>query len=71
MNSGILFHGREDRGVFGLRRSSRRFAKRLRQHREHLLRFLDVANLGVTNDQAERMSCPAVHKEIGEIDHVL
>ncbi len=55
----------------GLRRSGCCFAKRLRQHREHLLRFLYVEDLGVTNDQAERMSCPEVHKEIGEIDHVL
>jgi len=37
-----------------------RFAKRLRKHREHLLRFLYVAGLDATNNQAERMLRPAV-----------
>ena len=37
-----------------------RFAKRLRKHREHLLRFLYVAGLAATNNQAERMLRPAV-----------
>lgn len=37
-----------------------RFAKRLRKHRQHILRFLYVADLGATNNQAERMLRPAV-----------
>ncbi len=37
-----------------------RFAKRLRKHREHLLRFLYVEGLDATNNQAERMLRPAV-----------
>ena len=37
-----------------------RFAKRLRKHREHLLRFLYVDGLDATNNQAERMLRPAV-----------
>jgi transposase len=37
-----------------------RFAKRLRKHRPHLLRFLYVAGLEPTNNQAERMLRPAV-----------
>ncbi|MBI5567583.1 MAG: transposase, partial [Chloroflexi bacterium] len=37
-----------------------RFAKRLRKHREHLLRFLYVDGLAATNTQAERMLRPAV-----------
>ncbi len=37
-----------------------RFAKRLRKHREHLLRFLYVDGLAATNNQAERMLRPAV-----------
>jgi hypothetical protein len=37
-----------------------RFAKRLRKHRAHLLRFLDVDGLDATNNQAERMLRPAV-----------
>ena len=41
---------------------NRRFAKRLRKHREHLLRFLYVAGLAATNTQAEPRSVlrPAV-----------
>jgi transposase len=37
-----------------------RFAKRLRKHRPHLLRFLYVKGLDATNNQAERMLRPAV-----------
>jgi transposase len=37
-----------------------RFAKRLRKHRPHLLRFLYVDDLDATNNQAERMLRPAV-----------
>jgi transposase len=37
-----------------------RFAKRLRKHRDHLLRFLYVDGLDATNNQAERMLRPAV-----------
>jgi transposase len=37
-----------------------RFAKRLRKHRTHLLRFLSVDELDATNNQAERMLRPAV-----------
>lgn len=37
-----------------------RFAKRLRKHRPHLLRFLYVNDLDATNNQAERMLRPAV-----------
>jgi hypothetical protein len=37
-----------------------RFAKRLRKHRSHLLRFLYVDTLEATNNQAERMLRPAV-----------
>jgi hypothetical protein len=37
-----------------------RFAKRLRKHRPHLLRFLYVNGLEATNNQAERMLRPAV-----------
>lgn len=37
-----------------------RLAKRLRKHREHLLRFLYVEGLDATNNQAERMLRPAV-----------
>lgn len=37
-----------------------RFAKRLRKHRPHLLRFLYVDALDATNNQAERMLRPAV-----------
>jgi transposase len=37
-----------------------RFAKRLRKHRSHLLRFLYVDDLEPTNNRAERMLRPAV-----------
>jgi transposase len=37
-----------------------RFAKRLRKHRSHILRFLYVDDLDATNNQAERMLRPAV-----------
>jgi transposase len=37
-----------------------RFAKRLRKHRSHLLRFLYIDQLEATNNQAERMLRPAV-----------
>lgn len=37
-----------------------RLAKRLRKHRQHLLRFLYVDGLDATNNQAERMLRPAV-----------
>jgi transposase len=37
-----------------------RFAKRLRKHRAHLLRFLYLDDLDATNNQAERMLRPAV-----------
>jgi transposase len=37
-----------------------RFAKRLRKHRPHLLRFLYVDDLEPTNNRAERMLRPAV-----------
>jgi transposase len=37
-----------------------RFAKRLRKHRPHLLRFLYVDDLDATNNLAERMLRPAV-----------
>lgn len=39
---------------------NRRFAKRLRKQRPHLLRFLHVDGLDPTNNQAERMLRPAV-----------
>lgn len=39
---------------------NRRFARRLRKHRPHLLRFLYVDGLDATNNQAERMLRPAV-----------
>lgn len=41
-------------------RDNARFAKRLRKHRPHLLRFLYVDSLEATNNQAERMIRPAV-----------
>jgi len=41
-------------------RDNARFAKRLRKHREHLLRFLYVDELEATNNLAERMLRPAV-----------
>ncbi len=41
-------------------RENARFAKRLRKHRPHLLRFLYVDDLEATNNQAERMLRPAV-----------
>ena len=41
-------------------RENARFAKRLRKHRPHLLRFLYVDGLEATNNQAERMLRPAV-----------
>jgi transposase len=41
-------------------RDNARFAKRLRKHRPHLLRFLYIAELDATNNQAERMLRPAV-----------
>ena len=41
-------------------RENARFAKRLRKHRPHLLRFLYVDGLDATNNQAERMLRPAV-----------
>jgi len=41
-------------------RDNLRFAKRLRKHRPHLLRFLYVNDLDPTNNQAERMLRPAV-----------
>jgi len=37
-----------------------RFARRLRKHRPHLLRFLYIDTLDATNNQAERMIRPAV-----------
>lgn len=37
-----------------------RFAKRLRKHRSHLLRFLYLEGLDATNNQAERQLRPAV-----------
>ena len=37
-----------------------RFARRLRKHRPHILRFLYVDDLDATNNQAERMLRPAV-----------
>jgi transposase len=37
-----------------------RFAKRLRKHRHHILRFLYLDDLDATNNQAERMLRPAV-----------
>ncbi len=37
-----------------------RFAKRLRKHRDHLLRFLHVAELDATNNQGERQLRPAI-----------
>jgi transposase len=37
-----------------------RFAKRLRKHRPHILRFLYIDGLDPTNNQAERMLRPAV-----------
>jgi transposase len=37
-----------------------RFAKRLRKHRHHILRFLYLDALAATNNQAERMLRPAV-----------
>jgi transposase len=41
-------------------RDNNRFAKRLRKHRPHLLRFLYVDELEATNNLAERMLRPAV-----------
>jgi transposase len=41
-------------------RDNARFAKRLRKHRPHLLRFLYVDELVATNNLAERMIRPAV-----------
>ena len=41
-------------------RDNARFAKRLRKHRPHLLRFLYVDHLEPTNNLAERMLRPAV-----------
>ncbi len=41
-------------------RDNARFAKRLRKHRPHLLRFLYVDELDATNNLAERMIRPAV-----------
>lgn len=41
-------------------RDNLRFAKRLRKHRKHLLRFLYVDSLEATYNQAERMLRPAV-----------
>jgi len=41
-------------------RDNARFAKRLRKHRPHLLRFLYVDELDATNNRAERMLRPAV-----------
>ena len=41
-------------------RDNVRFAKRLRKHRPHLLRFLYVNELDATNNLAERMIRPAV-----------
>lgn len=41
-------------------RENARFAKRLRKHRPHLLRFLYIDDLEATNNQAERMLRPAV-----------
>jgi len=41
-------------------RENARFARRLRKHRAHLLRFLYVDELEATNNQAERMLRPAV-----------
>ena len=41
-------------------RDNARFAKRLRKHRPHLLRFLYVDDLDATNNLAERMLRPAV-----------
>lgn len=41
-------------------RDNARFAKRLRKHRPHLLRFLYVDKLDATNNLAERMLRPAV-----------
>jgi transposase len=41
-------------------RENARFAKRLRKHRPHLLRFLYVDDLEPTNNLAERMLRPAV-----------
>ena len=39
---------------------NKRLAKRLRKHREHLLRFLYVEGVEATNNRAERMLRPAV-----------
>ncbi len=39
---------------------NKRFAKRLRKHRDHLLRFLHVDELDATNNLAERQLRPAV-----------
>jgi hypothetical protein len=41
-------------------RDNLRFARRLRKHRPHLLRFLYVEGLDATNNQAERQLRPAV-----------
>jgi transposase len=41
-------------------RDNARFAKRLRKHRPHLLRFLYSQELDATNNRAERMLRPAV-----------
>ena len=41
-------------------RDNARFAKRLRKHRPHLLRFLYINELDATNNLAERMLRPAV-----------
>jgi transposase len=41
-------------------RDNLRFARRLRKHRPHLLRFLYVDGLDATNNQAERQLRPGV-----------
>ena len=47
-----------------------RFAKRLRKHRAHLLRFLYVDGLDATNNQAERMLRPAlITRKTGGCNH--
>jgi transposase len=59
-----LLERRLDALIDGKRRltdpDNARFARRLRKHREHLLRFLYVDVLDATNNQAERMLRPAV-----------
>jgi len=59
-----LLEARLDRLIAASRRFSdpenARFAKRLRKHRPHLLRFLYVEELEPTNNRAERMLRPAV-----------